>query len=107
MNTHHRLLPPTPTTITASVPTRAVAARSTRPVDEIDSLPVGSLLGRPPSLAALELFTGPRFGRIAYAGKLGVGADSLQHSRPHVLFGTILVKHLLDLISSFPQPVQF
>jgi Subtilase family len=32
---------------------------------------------------------------------------TLQDSRPHVLFGTVLVKHLLDLISSFPQPVQF
>jgi hypothetical protein len=30
---------------------------------------------------------------------------TLQDSRPHVLFGTVLVKHLLDLISSFPQPV--
>jgi hypothetical protein len=34
-------------------------------------------------------------------------ALTLQDSRPHVLFGTVLVKHLLDLISSFPQPVQF
>src|SRR6266849_7252200 len=32
---------------------------------------------------------------------------TLQDSRPHVLFGTVLVKHLLDLISSFPQSVQF
>jgi len=32
---------------------------------------------------------------------------TLQDSRPHVLFGTVLVKHLLELISSFPQPVQF
>ncbi len=31
----------------------------------------------------------------------------LQDSRPHVLFGTVIVKHLLDLISSCPQPVQF
>ena len=29
----------------------------------------------------------------------------LQDSRPHVLFGTVIVKHLLDLISSCPQPV--
>jgi hypothetical protein len=32
---------------------------------------------------------------------------TLQDSRPHVLFGTVIVKHLLDLISSCPQPVQF
>jgi hypothetical protein len=32
---------------------------------------------------------------------------TLQDSRPHVLFGTVLVKHLLDFISSFPRPVQF
>ena len=29
----------------------------------------------------------------------------LQDSCPHVLFGTVIVKHLLDLISSCPQPV--
>ena len=32
---------------------------------------------------------------------------TLQDSRPHVLFGTVIVKHLLDLISSCPQPVHF
>ncbi len=35
------------------------------------------------------------------------GFLTLQDSRSHVLFGTVLVEHLLDLISSFPQPVQF
>jgi hypothetical protein len=54
-----------------------------------------------------SLFAGLSFGRIAYTGKLGVGANSLQDSCPHVLFGAVLVKHLLDLISSFPQLVQF
>src|SRR6266576_5917303 len=41
------------------------------------------------------------------AASNATGWLTLQDSRPHVLFGTVLVKHLLDLISSFPQPVQF
>jgi hypothetical protein len=41
------------------------------------------------------------------AASIATGWLTLQDSRPHVLFGTVLVKHLLDLISSFPQPVQF
>jgi hypothetical protein len=93
MNTHHRLLRPTPTTITANVPTRAAAARSTRTADEIDSLAVGSLLG---ALLASQLSGSlPSFHlvEIAYTGELGVGADSLQDSRPHALFETVLVKH--------------
>src|SRR5260370_33907456 len=44
---------------------------------------------------------------VHYTSGLPSGWLTLQDSRPHVLFGTILVKHLLDLISSFPQPVQF
>src|SRR5271169_5490132 len=39
------------------------------------------------------------------AASNATGWLTLQDSRPHVLFGTVLVKHLLDLISSFPQPV--
>src|SRR5271169_5944300 len=41
------------------------------------------------------------------AASNATGWLTLEDSRPHVLFGTVLVKHLLDLISSFPQPVQF
>src|ERR1700738_315033 len=41
------------------------------------------------------------------AASNATGWLTLQDSRPPALFGTGFLKHLLDLISSFPQPVQF